>query len=171
MLLGMDATEDGIKQLRSQLGLDKPIHARYCIFLVEAFKGNFGRSFGTQRPVIEEIRYAFQATLELAVASLLIAVSIGIPIGITSAVHQYSLADKIVRITALIAASLPIFWFGLILILVFSVILKLLPSFGRGGWQHLILPAEHIPSIFIGSEPVPHAGSFSPFCQILLVWI
>lgn len=141
MMLGMDATQETIAQLRAELGLDKPIYERYCTFFVNALRGDFGRSFGTQRLVTEEIKYAFPATLELAVASLLIAVSVGIPIGVMSAVRQYSLLDKLIRFSVLIAASLPIFWLGLMAILVFSVVLKLLPSFGRGGWEHLILPS------------------------------
>lgn len=144
MLLGQDATEEGIKQLRAELGLDKPIHKRYFIFLCAIPRGDFGRSFETQRPVIKEIRNAFPATIELTIASLIIAVFVGIPVGITSAVRQYSLVDKFIRFSILILASLPIFWLGLMLILLFSIILKLLPSFGRGDWQNLILPAASL---------------------------
>jgi len=141
MLLGQDITEEGLAKLRAQLGLDKPLYVQYFIFLTGALKGDFGRSFETQRLVSEEIKHAFPATLELTVASLLISILIGIPVGITSAVRQYSLADKIIRFSVLIAVSLPIYWLGLMLIFLFSVILKLLPSFGRGGWQQLILPS------------------------------
>ncbi len=124
--------------------MDKPLYERYLIFLTDAFKGDFGRSFETQRPVIEEIRNAFPATMELAVASLLIAIFVGIPVGITSAVRQYSMVDRIIRFSVLIAVSLPIFWLGLMLIFLFSIILRLLPSFGRGGWENLILPAASL---------------------------
>lgn len=144
MLLGQDATKDGITQMRAELGLDKPIYERYWVFLIEALKGNLGRSFVTRRHVSKEIKSAFLATLELTVASLLISILIGIPAGVISAVHHYSLADKIIRFTILIAASIPIFWLGLMLILLFSVILKLLPSFGRGGLEYLILPAASL---------------------------
>ena len=141
MLLGQDATEEGIKQLREELGLDKPATTRYFLFLSSLFKGDLGRSFETQRLVFEEIKNAFPATLELSLASLLLAVIIGIPVGITSAVRQYSLFDKVIRFSVLILVSMPIFWLGLMFILLFSIILKLLPSYGRGEWQHLILPA------------------------------
>jgi peptide/nickel transport system permease protein len=144
MLLGMDATEETIAQLRAELGLDKPIYERYYTFFTNALRGDFGRSFETQRLVIEEIKHAFPATLELTVASLMIAISVGIPIGVMSAVRQYSLLDKLVRFSVLIAVSLPIFWLGLMVILVFSVVLKLLPSFGRGSWEHLILPSASL---------------------------
>ncbi|MEE9497009.1 MAG: ABC transporter permease [Desulfobacterales bacterium] len=144
MLLGQDATEEGIKQLREELGLDKTAITRYFLFLSSLFQGDLGRSFETQRLVSEEIKYAFPATIELAVAGLLIAVMIGIPVGITSAVRQYSLLDKAIRFSVLILVSMPIFWLGLMFILLFSVILKLLPSFGRGDWQHLILPAASL---------------------------
>lgn len=144
MLLGQDATEEGIKQLRQELGLDKPAITRYFLFLSSLFQGDLGRSFETQRLVFEELKNAFPATIELAVASLLLAVIIGIPVGITSAVRQYSLLDKVIRFSVLILASMPIFWLGLMFILLFSLILKLLPSYGRGEWQHLILPAASL---------------------------
>ena len=144
MLLGQDATEEGIKQLRQELGLDKPAITRYFLFLSSLFQGDLGRSFETQRLVFEELKNAFPATIELAVASLLLAVLIGIPVGITSAVRQYSLLDKVIRFSVLILASMPIFWLGLMFILLFSLILKLLPSYGRGEWQHLILPAASL---------------------------
>ena len=144
MLLGQDATEEGIKQLRQELGLDKPAITRYFLFLSSLFQGDLGRSFETQRLVFEELKNAFPATIELAVASLLLAVIIGIPVGITSAVRQYSLLHKVIRFSVLILASMPIFWLGLMFILLFSLILKLLPSYGRGEWQHLILPAASL---------------------------
>jgi peptide/nickel transport system permease protein len=144
MLLGQDATEEGIKQLRQELGLDKPAITRYFLFLSSLFQGDLGRSFETQRLVFEELKNAFPATIELAVASLLLAIIIGIPVGITSAVRQYSLLDKVIRFSVLILASMPIFWLGLMFILLFSLILKLLPSYGRGEWQHLILPAASL---------------------------
>lgn len=144
MLLGQDATEEGIKQLRQELGLDKPAITRYFLFLSSLFQGDLGRSFETQRLVYEEIKNAFPATIQLAVASLLVAIMIGIPVGITSAVRQYSLLDKVIRFSVLILVSMPIFWLGLMLILLFSVILNILPSYGKGEWQHLILPAASL---------------------------
>jgi len=144
MLLGQDATPEGIKQLRKELGLDKPILTRYFLFVSSLAQGDLGRSFETQRLVIEEIKNAFPVTIQLAVASLILAVIIGIPVGITSAVRQYSLLDKVIRFSVLILVSMPIFWLGLMFILLFSVILKLLPSYGRGDWQNLILPAASL---------------------------
>lgn len=141
LLLGHDATEEGISKLRAEYGLERPAYERYLNFIIEMFRGNFGRSYETQRPVVEELRNAFPATLELSIASLLIAVLIGVPAGITSAVRQYSIVDKTIRFFILIAVSLPTFWLGLMLIFLFSVTLKWLPSFGRGGWQNLVLPA------------------------------
>lgn len=141
LLLGHDATEEGISKLRAELGLERPAYERYLNFIIEMFRGNFGLSYETRRPVVEELRNAFPATLELSIASLLIAVLIGVPAGITSAVRQYSIVDKTIRFFILIAVSLPTFWLGLMLIFLFSVILKWLPSFGRGGWQNLVLPA------------------------------
>lgn len=141
LLLGHDATEEGVIKLRAQLGLDRPFLERYFAFITKAFQGDFGRSYETRRLVVDEIRNAFPATLQLAVASLLIAVIIGIPAGITSAVHHHSAVDKTIRFFILIAVSLPTFWLGLMLILLFSITLRWFPSFGRGGLQHLVLPA------------------------------
>jgi peptide/nickel transport system permease protein len=140
LLLGQDATEKSIAMFRAEMGLDKAIYERYYNFISNAIRLDFGRSFQTQRPVIEEIKKAFPATLELSILSLLVAISIGIPAGVSSAVYQYSLFDKFIRFSVLLAVSIPIFWLGLMLILMFSVYLKLLPSFGRGGLQNLILP-------------------------------
>ena len=89
LLLGHDATEEGVIKLRAQLGLDRPFLERYFAFITKAFQGDFGRSYETRRLVVDEIRNAFPATLQLAVVSLLIAVIIGIPAGITSAVRHH----------------------------------------------------------------------------------
>ncbi len=144
MLLGQDVTEEGLAQVRKDLGLDKPLHQRYLLFIGDALKGDFGRSFETQRTVKEEISHAFPATLKLSIASLIIAVAVGIPVGITSAVRQYSALDNVVRFSVLIGVSLPIFWLGLMLILLFSVVLHWLPAFGSGSWRHLVLPAASL---------------------------
>ena len=141
LLLGQDVTQKGLEDLRVELGLDKPASTRYLIFLSNAFKGDFGLSYTTKRPVTEEIKSVFPATLELAFASMIIAVFIGVPVGIISAVYQYRLTDKIIRFAVLIAVSLPIFWLGLMLIYLFAIVLGILPSFGRGEWDNLVLPA------------------------------
>ncbi|MBI5445503.1 MAG: ABC transporter permease [Deltaproteobacteria bacterium] len=141
MLLGQDYTEAGHAQLSAELGLDKPLHVRYTRFLTGALHGDFGKSFETGRPVVQELRSVLPATLSLALASILVAVAIGVPIGVTSAVRQNSYLDKGIRFIVMIAVSLPIFWLGLMMIYLFSVVLNLLPAFGRDGWRSLILPA------------------------------
>jgi len=141
LLLGQDVTKKGLEGIRVELGLDKPAYTRYLIFLSNAFKGDFGISYATRRSVTEEIKSVFPATLELALASMFIAVFIGVPVGIISAVYQYKLGDKVIRFAVLIAVSLPIFWLGLMLIYFFAIVLRVLPSFGRGGWENLVLPA------------------------------
>ncbi|MEW6266199.1 MAG: ABC transporter permease [Thermodesulfobacteriota bacterium] len=142
MLLGQDITKEGLAQLRTELGLDKSIYERYFIFVTSLIQGDLGVSFETRRPVVQEIKGTFPATLELAAASMFMAILIGVPIGITSAVRQYSLVDRVIRFSVLLAVSLPIFWLGLILIYFFAVVLGLFPSFGRGSWRHIILPAS-----------------------------
>jgi peptide/nickel transport system permease protein len=141
LILGWDGTKESIAQLRAELGLDQPIQKRYVRFLIDALKGDFGRSYITTRPVTEEIRRAFPVTLQISAASLIISIVIGMSVGVISAARQYSLIDQITRFFVLIAYSIPIFWLGLMLILLFSVKLRILPSFGWGDWKHIILPS------------------------------
>lgn len=127
--------------LRAQLGLDKPIYVQYLSYLNLLLHGNFGYDVNTGQPVIQEISQAYPNTLILAVASMIVSLGIGIPVGVFSATKQYSVFDRISTIGSLSAASIPNFWLALIMILVFSYWLKLLPSFGATGPESLILPA------------------------------
>jgi len=141
MMLGQDATQEGLTALRREMGLDQPLLSRYATFLGDLFQGDMGVSYQTHRPVSQEIAATFPATLELSVASMVIAIIIGVPVGITCAIRQYSLTDRVVRFAVLIAVSLPVFWLGLMIIYLFSIVLGWFPSFGRGGLRHLVLPA------------------------------
>jgi peptide/nickel transport system permease protein len=141
MILGEKATEEAVTALRAQMGLDKPFIVQYFNFVFNALRGDFGRSYTTNRQVFNEIFQRFPNTLVLAVVGVAVSISIGIPVGIISATKQYSIVDSISMVVALLGVSMPNFWLGLMLILIFSVKLQVLPSGGFSGIQSLILPA------------------------------
>jgi len=141
LILGENAPKEAIAQLRTEMGLDKPFFVQYFRFVINAIQGDFGRSYTTGRVVFDEIFSRFPATLHLAVAGMIIAVGIGIPVGIISATKQYSLIDNVSMLLALLGVSMPNFWQGLMLILLFSVKLKFFPSGGYEGLKSLVLPA------------------------------
>lgn len=127
--------------VRERFGLDASLPEQYLNWLGRAVRGDLGDSFSTGRPVTEELLYRFPATLELATAATILALTIAIPLGVLAAVKRNSFLDQILRGSALLAASVPSFWLALLLIMLFSVKLQLLPAFGRGGIDNLILPA------------------------------
>jgi peptide/nickel transport system permease protein len=142
MMLGERAGEDALRQFRAEQGLDKPFFAQFGNFLLKAVtRGDVGNSYITKRPVTEEIIEAFPQTLKLAGYSMIIALCIGIPFGIISAIKQYSIFDTSVIVLAMIGISMPVFWLGLLLILLFSVNLGLLPSSGFDSFKAMILPS------------------------------
>ena len=140
LLAGEDATKEDIMMIRHELGLDKPLWTQYFMFLKGIATGEL-KSLKFSMPVMDVIRPRLFNTLELSLASILIAVVIGIFAGVASATHRYTWIDYLSTIGALLGVSMPVFWWGLILILIFSVNLGLLPSGGMGGISHLILPA------------------------------
>ncbi|HEX2965948.1 MAG TPA: ABC transporter permease [Syntrophorhabdaceae bacterium] len=141
LLLPEDAKKEDFVKLRAELGLDKPLPVQYLIFVKEAVKGNFGQSTRFTRPAMELVLGRLPATLQLASMAFFIAVVLGVLFGVTSAQKRGSLIDFLVRIGALIGQSMPNFWLGLMFILVISVQFELLPTSGRGGISHMILPA------------------------------
>ena len=141
VLAGQMASPEEIETIRKQLGLDKPIYLQYGSFLVRLVRFDLGRSTKTQNPVIEEIWARLPNTILLAVVAITLACLFGIPAGIISAVRPYTLIDYLVTITALFGISMPVFWLGLMLVVIFSVILKWLPAGGTGSWQHVVLPS------------------------------
>ncbi len=140
LLAGEDATKEDIMMIRHELGLDKPLWIQYFMFLKGITTGDL-KSLKFSMPVMDVIKPRLFNTLELSLASILIAVIIGIFAGVASATHRYTWIDYLSTIGALLGVSMPVFWWGLILILIFSVELGLLPSGGMGGISHLILPA------------------------------
>lgn len=130
-----------LAQVRHEFNLDKPLPQRYLSWVSHAVRGDLGKSFSTGRPVTRELLDRFPATLELTVTATLLALAIALPLGILAAVRRNSLLDQLTRVLALLAASTPSFWLALLLIILFSVKLHVLPSSGRGGIDHLVLPA------------------------------
>lgn len=148
-MLGPQAPVEAVEELREELGLNKSIGEQYLLYLKNVLKGDFGKSYAYNEPVTKLIIERFPNTLILTVISLFLAIIIAIPIGIISATKQYSIFDYVSMIGALVGVSMPIFWLGLMLVLVFSVNLSWLPSIGMGSmdkglWDvvsHLILPS------------------------------
>lgn len=141
VILGEYASQEEINALREEMGLNDNFFVRYGRYVADAVTGDLGTSYRSSTPVVEEIAARFPATLQIAVMAMFIAVLIGIPVGIISAVKQYSFADITSTIVALAFTSIPAFWLGLLLILLFSVRLKLLPAVGSDTWKHMLMPA------------------------------
>ncbi|MGL4652422.1 MAG: nickel ABC transporter permease [Cetobacterium sp.] len=141
LILGESAPREAVAQLRAEMGLNDSFIVQYIRFVRNAVVGNFGQSYTTGREVFGEIFSRFPNTLILAVLGIIIAICIGIPLGIISATRQYTLIDSVSMIGALLGVSMPVFWLGLMLILTFSVNLRWLPSGGFDGLKSLILPS------------------------------
>ncbi len=141
MMLGQGATNESVAALRQDMGLDDPLLAQYGRYLGQLLHGDMGTSYATKKPVVDEIMSRFPNTLRLAFFSILVSIAISIPIGIISAVKQYSLADNLGMVFALIGISMPSFWLGLILIIVFALNLGWFPSGGADQLKSIVLPA------------------------------
>ena len=149
VMLGTDATPQEVEKLREDLGLNEPLHVQFYRWISRVLRGDLGDSFFMGRPVTVALLERLPATILLAVAALFFAVLIGVPAGIIAAIKQNSIIDQLVMITALIGVSLPSFWIGLNLILIFSVNLRWLPSGGYvpltenfiDGLRCLLMPA------------------------------
>ena len=140
-MLGDYASQDAVDALREEMGLNKPFFVRYGIYLLNAVRGDFGVSYRTKISCVTEIQRRFPTTLWIAALAMMIATFIGIPIGIISAVKQYSFTDIMSMVSALILTSVPPFWLGLILIMIFTLGLRWLPSIGSATWRHMIMPS------------------------------
>lgn len=143
-LSNLPPTPEMVASTRAMLGLDQPLVAQYASWLWKALHLDFGLSFATQRPVIDDVMHFLPATLQLAGAALVIILLTSVPLGIWAARHRDRPADFIVRMIAFLGVSMPNFWLAFLLVMLFSVYLQWLPALGYGGWRHLILPAASI---------------------------
>jgi nickel transport system permease protein len=134
-------TSENLALARETLGLNKPLAAQYAQWLNNAARLDFGRSYVTGRPVIDEILYYLPATMELAGASLCITLVLSAPLGVAAALRKDRAIDHMTRALAFAGVSIPNFWFGFLLVWLFSVQLGWLPPLGRGGLERLIMPA------------------------------
>jgi peptide/nickel transport system permease protein len=140
-LAGEFADQATIERIRVRFGLDRPMYEQFGIYLVRLSQFDLGRSTRTNRLVTQDLRQFFPNTVELALAAIVVALLIGVPAGVLAAVRQNTWADALVMLGALIGVSMPVFWFGLLAILYFSVQLGWFPVAGRGTLMHLVLPA------------------------------
>ncbi|MFP4481612.1 MAG: ABC transporter permease [Thermovirgaceae bacterium] len=140
LLAGEDATQEDIQILRERFGLDQPLPVQYFRFIKGMVTGDL-MSMKFNEPVLDIVGKRLKNTLLLSFFAITIAVVVGVVAGVLSAVYRYSLIDYISSVAALLGVSMPVFWWGLILILFFSVTLRWLPSGGMGGWKTFILPA------------------------------
>ncbi|MEW9702694.1 ABC transporter permease [Paenibacillus sp. SI8] len=141
MIAGDDAAPDRVEFLRKQFGLDRPLWQQYLAYLWDSVQGDFGHSFANSQPVLDRLIDQLPATLSLALMSTIFAILVGFILGVLSAVYQNRVLDYIVRIISLLGVSMPKFWLGILLILVFSVHFQLLPAIGNGSFKQLILPS------------------------------
>ena len=149
LMLPMEATEADFENMRRNLGLDKPLVVQFFVFLGNAFQGDFGDSYYWQAPAMSLLLDRLPATLELALAGLLFALLLAVPLGVLSAVYRGGWIDNAAKLFAMLGQAMPGFWVGLLLIVFIAVELRWLPAYGRGTLAHLALPA-----IALGWYPV-----------------
>ena len=147
LIAGQYATEEQVQQIREEYNLDKPILVQYFLYLRDTFRGDFGRSMHTRRPVMEDIKNFFPATIELALVSIFLVIVTGVPLGVMSAIKKDKLPDHFARFFALGGVAAPIFWVGILLQLLLFYKLGLLPVGDRLSYG--IAPPEHITGLYI----------------------
>lgn len=141
MFRDVSGTQEQMEKLRAQLGLNDPLPVQYLRFAGRAIQGDLGRSIWSNQPVTTMIRQALPHSLELTIAAAALAVLLGVTLGVVAASRRGGLLDAASMVTALLGVSIPNFWLSMLLILVFGVHLRWLPTIGEGSWRHLILPA------------------------------
>ena len=149
MLAGTAATEQDLQQLREELGYNDPPAVQYLRYLGHVVQGDLGNSLRFKRPALNLVWERLGATALLAVTSLLFALVVAIPVGVLSAVKRHTWLDHLGMLLALLGQSLPLFWLGIMLVLIFAVQLRWFPASGIGSWQHLVLP-----TITLGAYPM-----------------
>ena len=152
LILGETASTEEVEALREELGLNDNFFVRYFRYIKDiVLHRDFGKSYRTRNPVYDELFARFPSTLKLAFGGVFLMTIIGVPIGVLSAVKQYSMTDRLITAIAFLLASVPPFWFGLMLILLFSIKLDLLPATGVDSWQSFILPSITLCACMVAS--------------------
>ena len=141
LIAGPSATQEDVEQIRHQLGFDKPMAVQLANYLRQAARGDLGESIRYQEPAVRVAVERIPATLELTVAAMALSLLVAIPAGIISATRRNSLIDRVTMVFAVVGQTVPVFWLGIILIVVFAVQLHWLPTGGRGSFQQLLMPA------------------------------
>jgi ABC-type dipeptide/oligopeptide/nickel transport system permease component len=141
LMLPLDASQQQVDEFRHRLGFDRPFLAQYLRFLTGAARGDFGMSLRFNQPALRLVAERFPATAELALVSLALAAGFGVPAGVIAAVGRGRGWDVGIRVLALVGQAVPIFWLGIMLILLFGERFRILPTSGTGTWRHLVLPA------------------------------
>jgi peptide/nickel transport system permease protein/oligopeptide transport system permease protein len=166
VIAGEMATEQDVALLRTRLNLDKPIRVQYGIFLGELIHGNLGTSARTQLPVAEEVLARLPRTIRLATVSMLIATLLGVPAGLAAAFRRYSIFDLVVSFGTLCGVSMPVYWLGLMLIVLFAVKLGWLPAAGADSLSSVILPGITLAMYSIGLiTRMTRASTLDVLCQ------
>jgi peptide/nickel transport system permease protein len=166
VIAGEMATEQDVALLRSRLNLDKPLTVQYGIFLSDLVHGNLGTSARTQLPVMEEVLARLPRTIRLAVVSMLIATLLGVPAGLAAAFRRYSIFDLLVSFGTLCGVSMPVYWLGLMLIVLFAVKLGWLPAAGADSFTSVILPGVTLAMYSIGLiTRMTRASTLDVLCQ------
>lgn len=140
LMLPPEASDQQVEALRSHLGLDRPLYSQYVSFIRGAVTGDFGQSLQHRRPVSVIVMERLPTTFELSAVAMLVSIAIAVPVGMAAAVRRRTASDGIITSLALLGQSIPVFWTGLLLILLFGEVLGWLPISGWGTWQHMVLP-------------------------------
>lgn len=152
IILGEGATDESVAQLREELSLDDPLLVRYVKYVGNLLRGDMGVSYKNRLNVMDQILERFPNTVILAVTAMLVSLLIGIPVGILSAKKQYTMIDTVSMIGALIGVSMPCFWFGLVVVMIFSLGLGILPSSGMGEDFVGVLKSLVLPALTLGTS-------------------
>lgn len=164
MMAGPEASEEDLVRIRSELGLDRPVYIQYTLWLSRALRGDFGQSYVGRTDALRMVLERLPATLLLTFTAMGLALLIAIPLGITAAVRRGSLLDAFVSALGVSGQAMPLFWFGIMLIIIFGVQLRLLPVSGYGTPLHLILPAV---TLGVYTMPVIMRLTRSSFLDVL----
>ena len=141
LLLPQNAGKEEFERHRKLLGLDQPIHVQYWKFASHAIRGDFGKSWYADTPAFRLVLERMPPTIYLTLAGLVAGLLIALPLGIVAALKRHSFVDSLCTVTAVAGQAMPIFWLGIMLIIIFAVRLRMLPASGYGTWQHFLMPA------------------------------